>query len=119
MGMYDTIIREPVKCPGCGRELNDFQSKSGFKELLHITPEQLVEDSLRMWGECWEDEIEYYDYCIDGCGGRLTFSWNPKTKDWDRKFETEKELYPEKYAKEVCDKIIKDYGQTLEKLAKD
>ena len=29
MGMYDTFaLKKPVRCPGCGRKLKDFQTKS-------------------------------------------------------------------------------------------
>ena len=36
MGMFDWVEKKPVKCPICGREINEFQSKDGFKKLLKL-----------------------------------------------------------------------------------
>lgn len=74
MGMFDHVIREPVKCPGCGRELNDFQSKSGFCRLLKVTPERLIEDSKRLYDS---DIVEYYGYCLKNkCEGAVLFYYD-------------------------------------------
>lgn len=88
MGMFDYVIREPVKCPGCGRELNDFQSKSGFCHLLKVTPEQLIEDSKRLYGN---DIVEYYDYCLEGkCEGAVLFYYEPDKPEEGWKVEYRK-----------------------------
>lgn len=92
MGMFDSVIRPPIKCPGCGRELNSFQSKSGFRRDLQVTPEQLIQDSERMWGNM---EVEYYDYCIDGCGGAVFYTYNPDkpNEGWKMKYKSNEDLY--------------------------
>ena len=88
MGMYDCVIREPVKCPSCGRELNNFQSKSGFCDLLKVTPEQLIEDSKRL---CGNDIVEYYDYCPErNCEGAVLFFYDPEKPEDGWKVEHRK-----------------------------
>ena len=89
MGMYDTVKREPVKCPGCGRELKSFQSKSGFCQLLTVTPEQLVEDCYRKWGY---RGAEYYAYCLNGCWGELAFEYDPEKRKWRQRFFPNEQL---------------------------
>ena len=80
MGMFDRVIRKPIECPTCGSEIKVFQSKSGFKQLLSITPEQLIEDSYRLWGNM---EVEYYGYC-DKCWTQVLFTYSPNNpeKGW-------------------------------------
>lgn len=92
MGMFDWVEREPAKCPICGKEISKFQSKCGFKRLFHLTPEQLIEDSIRMWGECWADEIEYYGFCNNDCGAYF-YTYDRDTKKWTEEFLTHKDLY--------------------------
>lgn len=82
MGMFDSVIREPIKCPTCGNTIDDFQSKSGFRQLLSVTPEQLIEDSYRVWGDM---EVEYYGYC-DECWTEVNFTYHPNNpeKGWEQ-----------------------------------
>lgn len=91
MGMFDKVKRKAVKCPICGGEISDFQSKDGFRRLLTITPQQLVDDAYRLWGDI---DVEYYGYCDWHCGA-FYFTYNRKTKKWSKKFFTRKELYGE------------------------
>ncbi len=63
--MFDWVERKPVKCPICGQEINEFQSKDGFKKLLRLTPEQLIKDAYEVLGET---EVQYYGYCDNYCG---------------------------------------------------
>lgn len=92
MGMFDWVEKKPVKCPICGREINEFQSKDGFKKLLKLTPEQLVEDAYRMWGEI---DVEYYGYCYNNCGA-FYYTYDRKKREWKEEFLTNEELYGQK-----------------------
>lgn len=89
MGMFDWVEKKPVKCPICGREIYEFQSKDGFKKLLKVTPEQLVEDAYRMWGEI---DVEYYGYCDAHCGA-FYYTYDRKKKEWKEQFLTREDLY--------------------------
>ena len=92
MGMFDWVDRPPVKCKVCGEKIDEFQTKSGFSELWRITPEQLIEDSKRLWGDY--PEPAYYGYCHNSCGA-WWYTYNPKTKKWEEEFLTPEELHPQ------------------------
>lgn len=92
MGMFDWVETKPEKCPVCGEEIKDFQSKCGFKKGLTVTPEQLVEDSRRLWGEI---EVEYYGYCDTPHCGAVFYTYSFDDKKWKREYLTYEQLYGE------------------------
>lgn len=89
MGMFDWVAVKPEKCPVCGHEIKEFQSKCGFNRCFRVTPKQLVEDAYRIWGEM---EVEYYGYCDYHCGA-IYYTYDFGSKKWKREFLTRKDLY--------------------------
>jgi uncharacterized protein with PIN domain len=57
MGMYDSVAFS-MKCPKCGKELNNFQSKSGNCILAVL--------------EYWQVD-NFYDYCFH-CNIKVSFT---------------------------------------------
>lgn len=89
MGMFDWVQRESVKCPVCGKDINEFQSKDGFKKLLRLTPEQLVKDAYEVLGET---EVQYYGYCDNDCGA-VYYTYNRQKGKWKKEFLRNEDLY--------------------------
>lgn len=83
MGMFDTVEAPAIKCPKCGAKMDDWQSKSGFRRLLKVTPEQLIEDARRCWGEAVLEDVNYYDYC-NVCGQYVEFYYVPSENKWEQ-----------------------------------
>lgn len=83
MGLYDSVKRRAIKCPTCGEKITCFQSKSGFRQMLTVTPKQLIEDYERCWRD--EDGPVYSGYC-DHCRTVVDFEWIPG--HWEKSHET-------------------------------
>lgn len=57
MGLFDRIILTGMKCPKCGREFDDFQTKSGPRLLrVYVTGKRYAELSRYRY-------IDVYDFC--------------------------------------------------------
>ena len=78
MGMYDYVKGVSIKCPRCGKAINDFQTKSFERELDHITKKQLFElIDERKYGTSVEDYDEgahIYTFC-DNCEKNGYHTW--------------------------------------------
>lgn len=82
MGMFDSVKRDPVICPNCGKGvISEFQTKCGHCRLFNLTEDQLVIDA----GRLGNSEPYYYGYC-DECRTCVTFSFVPG--HWEKSYET-------------------------------
>ena len=84
MGMFDRVKRDAIKCPTCGKTIDDFQTKSGHCHLFNLTEDELIADAKRLGN----DEPYYYGYC-NNCMTRVDFSFVPGR--WEHSFETQEQ----------------------------